>query len=327
MSQFRSVLQDEITEFLALRKASKSKSTYDHDCHTFRLFDDYLCSICCDDRNLTEEQITGWIRTLTGKSSSIANVVRSLRIFLTQLKAYGVNAYIPPIPKVSDDYVPYIFSKVEMDLLFSVADAMQKGRPQKNTLIHMEFPMILRLMFGCGLRTGETLSLRIKDVDFDIGVLTLRHAKGDKQRLVPMHNSLTNILRKYCMAMGMIGYPEAYLFPTSDPTEPVSTHNAQHRFNFILERANISLPGRRKHQRGPCLHCLRHVFAFQSFANSEREGRRIDDTVPYLSTYLGHESLRETEKYLKFSNEMFPDAMELFDDYTAQVFPEVNFNE
>jgi integrase len=65
-------------------------------------------------------------------------------------------------------------------------------------------------MFGCGLRTGETLSLRIKDVDFDIGVLTLRHAKGDKQRLVPMHNSLTNILRKYCMAMGMIGYPEAY---------------------------------------------------------------------------------------------------------------------
>jgi hypothetical protein len=187
----------------------------------------------------------------------------------------------------------------------------------------------------CNTANEETLLLcefcgermPVKDVDFDIGVLTLRHAKGNKQRLVPMHNSLTNILRKYCMAMGMIGYPEAYLFPTSDPTEPVSTHNAQHRFNFILERANISLPGRRKHQRGPCLHCLRHVFAFQSFANSEREGRRIDDTVPYLSTYLGHESLRETEKYLKFSNEMFPDAMELFDDYTAQVFPEVNFNE
>lgn len=327
MSQFKSVLQDEITVFLALRKASKSKSTYDHDCHTFRLFDDYLCSIYCDDKNLTEAQITGWIGTLSGKNSSIANAVHVIRIFLVHLKAYGVNAYIPPIPKVSDDYVPYIFSDNEMNLIFSIADTMQKRRPRKNTLIHVEFPMILRLMYGCGLRIGETLSLKIKDVNFDISVLTLRHAKGDKQRLVPMHDSLTNILRQYCMAMGMIGYPEAYLFPTSDSTEPVSTHNAQHRFNFILERANISLPGRQKHQRGPCLHCLRHVFVFQSFANSGKEGRRIDDIVPYLSTYLGHVSLRETEKYLKFSSEMFPDAMELFDDYTAQIFPEVNFDE
>lgn len=54
--------------------------------------------------------------------------------------------------------------------------------------------MFLRLMFGCGLRIGETLSLKIKDVDFGIGVLTLRHAKGDQQRLVPMHCTLTNII-------------------------------------------------------------------------------------------------------------------------------------
>ena len=41
---------------------------------------------------------------------------------------------------------------------------------------------------------------------------------------------------------------------------------------------------------------------------------------PYLSIYLGHDSLKETEKYLKFSSEMFPDAMELFDSYTAESF-------
>lgn len=69
------------------------------------------------------------------------------------------------------------------------------------------------------------------------------------------------------------------------------------------------------------------MFVFKSFANAETAGRRIDDIVPYLSIYLGHDSLKETEKYLKFSSEMFPDAMELFSNYSSQVFPEVNFDE
>lgn len=121
MIQFKSVLKDEIAWFLALRKASKSKSVYDHDRHTFKLFDEYLCSIGCEDKNLTEEQVTGWLGTLTGKSSTIANVVVVVRIFLTYLNGYGINAYIPPIPKVSDDYIPYIFSDDEMKLIWLFA--------------------------------------------------------------------------------------------------------------------------------------------------------------------------------------------------------------
>ena len=327
MIQLKSVLKDEIAGFLALRKALKSKSVYEHDRHTLKLFDKYLCSIDSDDKNLAEAQVTSWIGTLTGKSSSIANVVSVVRIFLDHLKGYGVNAYIPPVPKVRDDYIPYIFSDDEIKRIFSSADTLQIGKPRKNTLIHVEFPMILRLMFGCGLRIGETLSLKMKDVDFDIGVLTLKYTKGDKQRLVPMHPSLTENLYQYCMAMGMIGYSDAYLFPTSDSVESVTVHNAQHKFNYILEQGDIFLLAKKKHQRGPCMHCLRHVFAFKSFANAEKSGRRVDDIIPYLSIYLGHDSLKETEKYLKFSSEMFPDAMELFEGYTAQIFPGVNFDE
>jgi len=254
-------------------------------------------------------------------------VVIVVRIFLAYLKSYGIDPFIPPIPKVSDDYVPYIFSDDEINRIFSIADTLQRGNSRKNMLIHVEYPMILRLMYGCGLRIGETLSLKMNNVDIDTGVLTLKHTKGGKQRLVPMHPSLIEILKQYCMAMGIVGYPEAYLFPTGDLSEPVSVNNAQHKFNFILEQGNISSAGRKKYQRGPCMHCLRHVFVFKSFAYAEKDGRRIDDSIPYLSLYLGHDSLKETEKYLKFSSEMFPEAMELFADYTAQVFPEVNYDE
>ncbi len=327
MNQFRSILQEEMTVYLELRKVTKSKSGYDHTRHACKLLDDYLYSVSCNNRDLTEEQVSSWIGTLKGKSRSIANLVGMIRSFLLFLRGHGISAYIPPIPKICDDYIPYIFSDHEMELLFSIADNLQKRKPQKNTLIHVEFPMILRLMFGCGLRIGETLLLKVKEVDFDIGVLTLRHVKGDKQRLVPMHSSLTKILQQYCMAMGIIGSPEAYLFPTSDFTESVTPHNAQHRFNFILEQSRIFLPGRKKHQRGPCLHCIRHMFVFKSIAQAEKRGRRVDDMVPYLSLYLGHDSLKETEKYMKFSSEMFPDAMDRFADYTVQIFPEVTFHE
>jgi integrase len=313
---------------LALRKASKCKSTYSHDKHILRGFDEYLCTISCTNKNLSEEQLVGWVHTLSGKTGSIANQVTVLRIFLSQLSSYGIRSYIPPVPKVHDDYVPYVYSEIELNSIFHIADVLEKKcNVKKNTLIHVEEPMILRLMYGCGLRIGETLSLKMGDVDLVTGVLTLRCTKGDKQRLVPMHHSLTGILEHYCMAMGIVGYPESYLFPTIDPLEPVTPMNARHRFDNLLEQAEISLPGRGKNQRGPCLHCLRHVFVFKAFANAEKGGRRIDDIVPYLSIYLGHDSLRETEKYLKFSSELFPEAMKLFGQYSTQVFPEVNYDE
>lgn len=54
---------------------------------------------------------------------------------------------------------------------------------------------------------------------------------------------------------------------------------------------------------------------------------QIDDIDPYLSIYLGHDSLSETEKYLKFSSKPFPGAMETFKQYAAEVFPEANYDE
>ena len=327
MIEFNSVLKDEFFQFLQLRIATKSKSASDHDRHTLQLFDAYLCGIGSKDKNLSEEEVTGWITTLEGKSSSKANQVIVIRIFLEQLKGYGIEPYIPPIPKVNEDYIPYIFSDIELVNIFTLTDELSTGSILKNKYIHLEFPMIIRLMYGCGLRIGETLLLQMKDVDMELGVLTLRYTKGDKQRLVPMHPSLTDILKHYCMAMGIIGIPDAYLFLESDVDKALKVAAARHKFDAILKLADISLPGRKKHERGPCLHCLRHVFTFKAFRNAEMEGRRVDDLVPYLSIYLGHDSLKETEKYLKFSSEMFPEAMELFDDYTSQIFPEVKFDE
>ena len=182
-------------------------------------------------------------------------------------------------------------------------------------------------MYGCGLRVGETLILRMENVDFEGGILTLLYTKGNKQRLVPMHETLTMILKKYCMAMGIMGESDALLFPTAVKEASLSVRAAREMFNTILETAQITVKEREKWQRGPCLHCLRHVFSFKSFIEAEKSGRLLDDSIPYLSIYLGHDSLKETEHYLKFSNELYPEAMELFENYTLEVFPKVIYDE
>lgn len=324
MRTFHGPFRKELEDFLSLRQASLSPSAYAHDGHYLTDFDTFSAQEP-HEKFLSEATMNHWIHTLSGKRSSIANAVIVVRLFIRYLNRIGIPAYIPPIPRVTNDYVPYIFSDEELERIYQQVDNLEVSRAKKNPLMAFEFPMIVRLLYGCGLRIGETLALKMKDVDLVGGTLMMRHAKGDKQRLVPMHLVLTEILERYCLAMGIVGVPDAWVFPVPGQEKSMTPKDAQHGFAKILRLASISLPGRKKHERGPCLHCMRHVFVFKSFAAANKAGRKIDDSIPYLSIYLGHDSLQETEKYMKFSSELFPDAMDLFSDYSAGILPEVAY--
>jgi len=50
--------------------------------------------------------------------------------------------------------------------------------------------LLCKLLYGCGLRVAEALSLRIKDVDIGGGKLEVRGGKGDKDRVVSLPESL-----------------------------------------------------------------------------------------------------------------------------------------
>ena len=74
-------------------------------------------------------------------------------------------------------------------------------------------------------------------------------------------------------------------------------------------------------------HCIRHSFAVRSFDKNGRNGIKASESVPFLSTYLGHDSLYETEKYLKYSGDYFDDTLTKFAAFSGDLFPEVNFDE
>ena len=61
----------------------------------------------------------------------------------------------------------------------------------------MEFCMLLRLLLGCGFRLGEPLTAKVKDVNFSSGIILIRHAKNNKQRAIPMNETLTEMPVSY----------------------------------------------------------------------------------------------------------------------------------
>ena len=265
-----------------------------------------------------------WVSTLTGTDGSKENEIIVVRQFLKYMNLNGHKAFIPVIPKVHDNYSPYIFSDVELEMIFRSADDITIRNKTACKYIAIEFPVILRLLFSCGLRIGETIRIRMKDVDLENGVLRLIDTKGAKHRLVPMSEKMTNILARYCFSMGLVEDEQAWLFPGNDEGTHISNESVKNRFKWILKDNGIELKNRKKHERGPCLHCMRHVFAFKSFRQTEKLGVSMTDSVPFLSIYLGHDSLNETEKYLKFSSEIYPETTELFGTFIKELLPEVD---
>ena len=56
------------------------------------------------------------------------------------------------------------------------------------------------MLLGCGFRLGEPLAAKVKDINFQSGTILIRHAKNNKQRVIPMDVTLTQMLERYCIA-------------------------------------------------------------------------------------------------------------------------------
>ena len=78
-------------------------------------------------------------------------------------------------------HIPVVLSREEIDMV----------------LQHLEPPydLIVKLLYGCGLRLFECMGLRVQCLNFDAGIITVHDGKGQKDRTVPMPQSIMPELR------------------------------------------------------------------------------------------------------------------------------------
>lgn len=325
---FRSVFSEEMQAHVESARAEFCKTTYLHKKAALRLFDDYLVSVGLAEKELTEEVVNGWIGSLECTARTLCEKVTNVRSFIGEMIAFGYRCYLPVSPKYPHDYVPKIFSDEELAKITNDADEfLVTGGKIGAPYLRYEYPVILRLLQCCGMRLHEAISIRVGDVDLGAGVITLRETKSKRERLVPLHPKMADILGKYIRFIGVGGSGASFLFPGKDADSPLTNGIVAYPFNQSRKRHCLDREGRSERGRGACIHCLRHTFAFKSFSTAAERGVAVELSAPFLSKYLGHRGLSETEAYLKFSCDQAPEATAIFESRANGIFPEVDLDE
>lgn len=321
---FKSSLAAEMADYINLRAAIVSESSVAHDRRVLLLLDGYLVQSGFQGKELTEDILFAWSKTLSGKSKTAKEKLGTVRGFGKYLNTLGYQSFLPELPKVKSDYIPYIFSDREVELIFHYADNLLPKAPKVGgSLFNLKVPMAMRILYSCGTRLQETMALQRKDIDFKNGTIFLKKTKFAKERLIPAHKSLVAVMERYCLALGIMHQPDAFLFPGRKPGTHYTTRQMDSWFSEILKSAGIDQRERKPHERGACLHCFRHLFVLKSMQQLEAAGHPVDMNDLLLPTYLGHECLIDTDKYMRFSGCQVPGAVDAFEAFTAGLIPDV----
>jgi integrase/recombinase XerD len=173
------------------------------------------------------------------------------------------------------DEIKLLQENITNDKLFTGDYYNYKKREQKEYLLKL----IFALYYGCGLRRMEGYRLTINDIDFENKTIFIRQGKNYKDRIVPMNNTVYNVLQNY-----------VYNFRT--------TLKLKHKRLFIVEPSQFIISLKVLQNVCDCenlkkknitLHLLRHSIATHLLQN----GMSIEN----IALFLGHSSLESTQIY------------------------------
>jgi integron integrase len=206
-------------------------------------------------------------------------------------------------------HLPVVLSKDEVNKIFEYLDGI--------TL------MISKILYGSGLRLGECLGLRVKDVDLELKTISVMNGKGEKDRITVLPekviadlkahiNKVRNLHRKDLSAQKIEAplpyalakkYPNAgkelawqYIFPAKSPVYNsdlkkyfrVHLHPStfQKEFKTAVRKSGVAK------QASP--HTLRHSFATHLLQNGY--------DIRTVQELLGHNSVKTTMIYTHVLN-------------------------
>src|SRR3982074_2357981 len=146
----------------------------------------------------------------------------------------------------------------------------------------------LSLCYGCGLRAGEVVRLKVKHIDKAQRIIRIEQSKGRKDRNVMLSPEMIDLLRQWWKARrGFDAHTtplqERWLFPGRKPGMPMPTRQLNRLFHEAADGAGI--------RKRVCLHTLRHSFATHLLE------RGAD--IRIIQALLGHDKLDTTARYTR----------------------------
>jgi site-specific recombinase XerD len=176
--------------------------------------------------------------------------------------------------------IPQVMSPDETRRLLAVATSL-KAR------------VALSLCYGCGLRAGEVVRLKVKHIDSAQKIIRIEQSKGRKDRNVMLSPEMIDLLRQWWKARrGFDAHTtplqERWLFPGRKSGMPMTTRQLNRLFHEAAAGAGI--------KKGVTLHALRHSFATHLLE------RGTD--IRIIQALLGHDKLDTTARYTRVATGM-----------------------
>jgi integrase/recombinase XerD len=216
-------------------------------------------------------------------------------------------------PKLPLQQTPYVYSNDELRRLLAATTSLHVAH---SPLRAPMYRALLLLLYGSGLRIGEALRLTLRDVDLDVGVITVRYTKFYKSRLVPVGPKLAQELAAFAALRRRHPLPDGEVSPFF--TTRAGRGCSYQAINIVFQRLRraagiVSPPGESK---PPRLHDLRHTAAVHRVIAWYRSGQDVQRLLPHLATYLGHIDVKSTQRYLKMTPELLHEASQRFSSYS-----------
>jgi integrase/recombinase XerD len=172
--------------------------------------------------------------------------------------------------------IPLVMSPDETRRLLAVASSLKVR-------------VLLSLAYGCGLRAGEVVRLKVKHIDSAQKIIRIEQSKGRKDRNVMLSPETLDLLRQWWKVRpprydaGLPGQ-DRWLFPSRKTAgRPMTTRQLSRLFHEAADAAGI--------KKSVPLHALRHSFATHLL------DRGTD--IRIIQALLGHEKLDTTARYTR----------------------------
>ena len=258
----------------------------------------------CDPATLEETHLRDYLLHIKlhkhWKPKTIRQTLACAKLFFVELLQRPLWRVFSQVRTKDHDFLPAVLTRQQVhDLLGSVR--LRRYRTP------------IKLIYCCGLRLGECLSLTIHDILGEERKLVIRNSKGHQDRVIPLPALMLEDLRKY---WSFHRHPR-WLFPNvgrGDQTPqalaermrsaktPMPYSSLQRL--IIVARKQLNLPA-------ASIHSLRH-----SFATHLLEAGAHLHTIQKL---LGHKQINSTMIYLHLTHQTQQDVLELMDSLCGRL--------
>lgn len=149
---------------------------------------------------------------------------------------------------------------------------------------------LIALGYGCGLRRSALVNLQDSDINYAKGVLTVRAAKNNKTRQVPISNFFLEPLRSYNIERLHI-MRKAHKTQKNFFIDPSARPYSGDRLNKTLKLLIDRTGNKALKEKNITLHCLRHSIATHLMD--------VGESFEYVRNFLGHAMVDTTTIYAR----------------------------